>query len=253
MLRSSLMPFALAALLVPCIALPARGELAPIVLAQASAPAAHAQPTPQQRAAMLEQWMRASQAQLRSYEWIETTLVSLEGKEKSRQQKRCYYGADGVLQKVPVGEPTGDSGGRSGPLRRKIAENRKEELTAYMKSAVELVQGYVPPDPAAIKAAVQGGRLGVQVLEPDRRVRLDFSDFKKAGDRLGVDIELPTNRLLGVAVNSYLDSAQDVVSLNVTMSVLADGTIYAQHSVLDAPAGKLSVVVDNSGYRRVVQ
>jgi hypothetical protein len=36
----------------------------------------------------------------RSYEWIETTAVSVKGEEKSRTRKRCDYGADGKLEKV---------------------------------------------------------------------------------------------------------------------------------------------------------
>jgi hypothetical protein len=41
-------------------------------------------------------------AALRTYEWMETTVVSMKGEEKSRKQNRCYYGADGKVEKVPV-------------------------------------------------------------------------------------------------------------------------------------------------------
>ena len=65
-----------------------------VMLAQAQ----QAQPTPQQRAEMLKQWLQTSQAQMRAYEWIETTIVSKDGEEKSSTQKRCYYGADGKVR-----------------------------------------------------------------------------------------------------------------------------------------------------------
>ncbi len=43
---------------------------------------------------------------LAQYQWIETTVISLKGEEKSRKQNQCYYGADGKVQKVPVaGQP----------------------------------------------------------------------------------------------------------------------------------------------------
>ena len=67
------------------------------------------QATPEQRVATLKQWLQASQAQLRAYEWIETTTVAKGGEEKSKTEKRCYYGADGKLQKLPI------SSGESGP------------------------------------------------------------------------------------------------------------------------------------------
>src|SRR5687767_10698531 len=73
-----------------------------VAASQQPAPAA---PSPQQRAAMLQQWMKASQAQLRTYEWVETTVVAKDGQEKSRKQNRCYYGADGKLQKTPIVDP----------------------------------------------------------------------------------------------------------------------------------------------------
>ena len=98
--------------------------------------------TPEQRVATLKQWLQASQAQLRAYEWIEATTVAKGGEQKSKTEKRCYYGADGKLQKLPIS--SGESGeapgaAPAGRLKKKVAERKKEELTAYMKQAVELV------------------------------------------------------------------------------------------------------------------
>jgi len=75
------------------------------LFAQAQPPAQGQPPphqTPQQRVATLKEWTQASQAHLRAYEWIETTVVAKGGEEKSRTQNSCYYGVDGKLQKVPV-------------------------------------------------------------------------------------------------------------------------------------------------------
>jgi len=63
------------------------------------------QPTLQERVVALKASLAASQAMLKPYEWIETTVVSLKGEEKSRQMNRCYHGADGQVQKVPVTAP----------------------------------------------------------------------------------------------------------------------------------------------------
>ena len=71
------------------------------------------------------------------------------------------------------------------------------------------------------------------------------------GDTMSVDMELPTNRLLGLIVKSYLDSPADAVSLNVGMSVLPDGTIYPVNTKLAAPAKHLLVTIENTGYRRI--
>ena len=58
----------------------------------------------QQRVAALKQALQDNQAQLRKYEWVETTIVSLKGEEKNRKQERAYYGADGKVQKVLLDE-----------------------------------------------------------------------------------------------------------------------------------------------------
>ena len=76
-------------------------------------PAAQSPATPDQVVAALKQNLAESQKRLRQYEWIETTAISLKGEEKSRKQQRVYYGADGKLTKVPLGEPH---------LRRHLAE-----------------------------------------------------------------------------------------------------------------------------------
>jgi hypothetical protein len=220
--------------------------------------AAQGQPTPQQRAEMLRQWLAASQRQLRAYDWIETTVVRKGGEEKSSTQKHCYYGADGFLQKIILQHSEAPEGGPPGilPFGRLIKRaeaQRKEELTDYMQNAAQLVHSYIPPDPVTIQRAVQSGKLAMQILEPNRRVRLTFGDYFKPGDSLGLDVELPTNRLLAMSVATYLDDSTDPVSLAVTMSVLPDGTIYAAHSVLDAKAKDVTVTIDNTGYRRLVQ
>ena len=225
-----------------------------VAAAQQPASAPPANPSPQQRAAMMQQWLKASQAQLRGYEWVETTVVAKDGQEKSRKQNRCYYGADGKLQKIPIeGAAASQDSGGGGPLAKRLKEKKKEEMTSYMQSAVQLVHSYVPPNPAWIQNVANSGKLSANVLEPGRRVQLDFKDYLKAGDVLSAQIEMPTNRLLGVGVSSYLDSASDPVRLDVGMGVLPDGTIYTAKTVLDAKAKGLTVTVENTGYRKTAQ
>lgn len=207
------------------------------------------QPTPQQRAAMLQQWLKASQAQLRAYEWIETTVIAKDGQEKSRKQNRVYYGADGKLQKVPLADPDAQPAGREGRLGKRVKEAAREEITGYMQSAVELVHEYVPPDPARIKQSVDAGKFSAS--PSGQQVRLDFRDYLKPGDTLSARIEIPTNRLLGIGVASYLDAPQDAVNLDVAMGVLADGTIYSAKTVLDAKAKGITVTVENTGHRKL--
>ncbi|MGZ6099342.1 MAG: hypothetical protein ACXWLL_13175, partial [Myxococcaceae bacterium] len=56
----------------------------------------------QQHIAALKKSMAASQQDLRTYQWVETTNVYVNGEQKSWKEQSCYYGADGSLQKIPV-------------------------------------------------------------------------------------------------------------------------------------------------------
>jgi len=216
------------------------------------------QPSAQQRAAMLKQWLKASQAQIRKYEWVETTVVSKDGDEKNRMQKHCYYDARGSLQKVLINQKKAESKHMPGLLpfgrmANRALENKKEEVTDYMKSAVALVKKYVPTRPDLIQRSINAGKLGMQMIVPNRHVRLTFGDYYKEGDKVSIDIELPTNRLMSIAVNSYLSSPDDAISLDVHMGLMPDGTIYAAKTNLHALSKGIKVAVDNSGHRLVAR
>jgi len=202
-----------------------------------------------ERLAALKAALETSKASLKQYEWIETTVVSLNGEEKSRKQERCFYGAEGSLTKVELSE-TPEAAKKRG-LRGRIAEHKKEEMTDSMKKAVALVKTYVPPNPALIQAAKDAGKMSIEVLEPGKRARLNFKDYEKAGDTLGVEVDLVTSRPLGMKVATYLDTPKDVVNLEVRMGQLNDGTVYSSDSTLDIKSKNLTVAVQNNGYRKM--
>jgi hypothetical protein len=204
-------------------------------------------PAVEQRVAALKQSLQDNQARLRKYEWVQTTIVSLKGEEKDRKQQRCYYGADGKVQKILLDEEKAapPQGGR---LKERIVAKKSGEMRDYMEAAAALIQQYVPPNPADIDRARQGGKVA---LKPGQGgpVRLEFSDYLKPGDLLAVDIDAAANRLVGLIVNTYLDKAEDAVTLNVGFAALPDGTSYNAQTTLDAKAKNITVVVQNSGYR----
>jgi hypothetical protein len=225
----------------------------PAILLTATPSQQQAGNAPAERVAALKATMAASQKQLRQYEWVETTIVSVKGEEKSRKQQRCYYGADGVLQKTPIesGEQAQESGGRrrGGRVRQAIVENKKEEIQDYMERAAALVHHYVPPAADRLDAAKAAGKVAIRPAPGGESVGLEIDDYLKAGDRLIIDVRPADSRLLALNIASYLDAPDDAVTLGVRFDGLPDGTIYAAQSTLDAPAKHVRVVVQNSGYR----
>jgi hypothetical protein len=106
---------------------------------------------------------------------------------------------------------------------------------------------------ARIQATANAGKFSLNAVQPGRLVRLEFRDDLKPGDRLATEIELPTNRLVGMQVSSYLDSPADTVVLTVNMSLLPDGIIYSAQSVVNAPAKDLRVTILNTDHRRLAR
>jgi hypothetical protein len=203
----------------------------------------------QDRVSALKQSIQTSMAGVRHYEWVETTAVSMKGEQKSSKQNRCFYGADGKVQKVPMGDAPAPTKEKRG-VRGRIVENKKEEISDSMKSAIALVKEYVPMDPARVQAAKDNGK--VLVSEPDAqgKVKMVINDYLKAGDSLTVALEVPANRLAGLTVSSYTDKEKDAVLMNATFAALADGTTYPAKIVLDVKSQNLSVAITNSGYKK---
>ena len=233
------------------IALVALGSVAWFV-----APAT-AQPVPQERVAAIKQSLQESMAALRQYEWVETTIVRVKGEEKSRTQQRCYYGADGKIQKIPLTQPaeqasSGGRGRRGGRVRERIVERKTEEMTEYMQQAVQVVHSYLPPDPVLVQKSKDAGKATMQPLDAGRG-RIALGDYMRPGDALTVDLNLAANRILAIGVATYIEDADDTVNLTVTFGELEGAISYQSETILEAPSQNVTVIVQNSGHRRLAQ
>jgi hypothetical protein len=228
--------------------------MAPTLVAHQPPAAAGGQADP---VAALKQSIGEGTRKLAQYEWVETTVIKLKGEEKGRKLNRCYYGADGKVQKVPMDQPAApapaEAGGRGrrrggGALKEKVIEHKKDELQEYMQQAAALMHSYVPPAPPQIQAVKDGGRL-TATPQAGGALRLELAQYLKPGDALTIDLEPAASRLLGLAVNSYLDQPDEPVTLTVQMNTLPDGALYAAQTTLDAKAKNIQVVITNAGHK----
>jgi len=210
--------------------------------------------SPQQRVAVLKEWLQSSQAQLRNYQWLETTVVTHDGEQTSMEEKNCYYDVTGQLQKVPVEQSQAKKPMPGilppGRLIDKLGEHKAKEMKEYMKNAADLVHMYIPPTVPLIQKAEDSGNMSLQILAPGREVQLDFRNYLIADDMLGVQINLQTNQLMGLVVDTFLGDDHDQISMDATTGLLPDGTIYPEKIVLSAPAKSVVITVTNSGYRK---
>jgi hypothetical protein len=202
-------------------------------------------------AATVKESLQKSLATLRHYEWVETTVVSIKGEEKSRTQNNCFYGTDGKVQKIPIAAPAQDEGKKKRGVRGKVVENKKEEISGAAKEAVALVKQYVPPDPAKIQAAKAAGKLSVTPPDAQGNVQIVIRDYLKAGDSLTLAANAATDRITGVTVATFTDKAKDAVGLKVAFGAFADGTVYPEKIQLEVAAQNLAVAIENTGYKKV--
>jgi hypothetical protein len=211
----------------------------------------------QSGAAALKESLAQNQAKLRTYSWIESTQVSLKGEVKKQEEKQCYYGADGKVQKTPIGaapapaaqQQQSGGGRRGGRAKEKIVENKVDEMKDYMAKVVALVHEYVPPDPQKIQAAQAAGNLSTQ--PSGSTLNLSVKNYVKPGDLLAIGFDSTAKQLSSYNVQSFVEKPKDDdVKLAVTFATLQDGTSYPQQILLDVTAKKIQVKVTNSGYKK---
>jgi hypothetical protein len=211
---------------------------------------------PEDRSAAIKEALARNQAALRQYSWIETTTISLKGEVKKQEQKQCFYGADGKVQKTPLPgqaapqeQPQRGGGRRGGRLKEAIVENKVEELKDYMEKAAALVHQYVPPDPQKIQEAQKAGNVAVQ---PAGGVTtLNVKNYVKSGDSLSLGFDPTAKAMRSYAVQSYVEKPKDDdLTLSVKFNSLADGTTYPQTIVLNVTAKNVVVNITNSGYKK---
>jgi len=231
---------------------PPAATTAPATAPVTAAPATAAPATPDERLAAVKQSLQASKAALKSYEWVETTTLSLKGEEKVRQQYRVYYGAEGTEQKVPLAPDAKEDKKRG--LRGKAVESKKAEMQAAMKDAVALLHEYAPLDPAKIQAAKDAGNLSVSSPAPDGTVSVTIKNYLKAGDQVAITLDGAKNALKGFSISSYVGDAaakeKSPVAAQVTFGMLPDGTVYTAKETLDLSAQSLKVATENTGYKK---
>jgi hypothetical protein len=201
----------------------------------------------QDRLAMVKQAVAANAQKLHQYQWIETTQLTLNGDAKPPTQNSCQYGPDGTVQKTPIGPPPPEPSG--GPMKRRIIERKQAEIKQYMGEVKGLLVMYLPPDPQKMEQVKQAGNLSVNPVSG--ALNLIFSNYAQAGDKMTLSFDTSAKKISSLTINTYLGDAQSVVTLQVQMASLPDGTNYPQQTILNATAKQLVVTTTNANYQKL--
>jgi hypothetical protein len=220
--------------------------LAAAVFACAQA-SGQASPEVQEKLAAVKQSAAENQQKLHSYQWVETTQLTLKGNAKPGTQSMCKYGPDGTVQKTPMGAPPQQAAPSGGRLKQKVIANKKEEMQDYMGGVKKVIGMYVPPDPQKMQQAFQAGKV---TLNPSAGA-IVFKDYAQPGDQMTISFDTATKKISSLNVKTYMDNPKDAVTLTAQFASLPDGTNYVQQSVLNATAKQLVVTTVNENYQPV--
>jgi hypothetical protein len=201
----------------------------------------------QEKLAAVKQAAAENKQQLRQYQWIETTQLTLKGDAKPPSQNQCQYGPDGQVKKTLISPPPAPPNG--GRMKQRVIANKKEEMQDYMQDVKGLLAMYVPPDPQKMEQAFQAGK--VSLSPGGGAVNLVFTDYAEPGDRMTLSFDAASKKITSLSVNTYMGQSKDAVTLQVQMATIPGGPNYAQQTILNASAKELVVTTTNANYQKL--
>jgi len=206
----------------------------------------------QQKVQALKEAAAANKQALQQYQWVETTVLTYKGEDKPPKQELCRYGADGQVQKVPIGPPQQpQQSGRQGRLKERVVEKKKEEMQDYLQQAKSVISLYVPPNPQRMQQAFQNHNVSI---EPGAGVaQLVFKNYAQPGDQMTIAFDTAAKKIQSINVNSYVGDPKDSISMTAQMATLPGGPNYVSQSVLNAPSKDVKITTTNSQYSKIAQ
>ena len=200
--------------------------------------------------AAVKQSLAQNQQNLHHYQWTETTQLTLKGEPKPPKQFLCQYGPDGQVQKTPIASE-GMQPSQGGRLKQRMVKKKTAEMQDYMGDVKTLLSVYVPPDPVKLQQAYQAGNAAIGKGAEADTIKLTFDNYEKNGDQLTILFNTQQKKISHLSVKTYMQQPSDAVTLDTSFASLADGTNYAQKTVLNMAAKKMVVTTTNSRYQKL--
>ncbi len=195
-----------------------------------------------------------NEQQLRKYQWIETTTLTIHDESRPPRRSICKYGPDGKVEKTPLdqqetfeGRQGGGFQGRGGLVRGLVVKKKKEKAQKELAQIRAVAGMYFPFDRTRLKGALQTGNVHF-VPGDSHEDTITIDNYAKQGDEVKLTLNQSTMQIEQVSVKSYLDKPKDTLTAEVQFSELPDGTRYRSSTTLNVPSKELSVETVNSDY-----
>ena len=209
---------------------------------------AQQQPTIQDKLQRMQQAAVQNTQKLHTYQWIESTSLTMNGKAGEPKETICHYGPDGQLVKTPLGEqgPPHISGG---PLKQHIIKKKIEEAEEQISEITNLASAYLPLNPSQLGDAWHTKRIDFE-HDGDSGNTVIINDYVKPGDQFRISMNMTTLQIQRVVIQTYFKTPQDPMTVDVRFSQLADGTVYPSISTITAPTKKIVITKSSDNFSK---
>jgi len=194
---------------------------------------------------MIIQARQKNSAQLKQYTWTSRIELSQNGTTQDTRIYQLSYSPDGNQQQTLLNDQSAQL--PLGFLRRRIAENRRQQTEQYITDLRGLVDQYTLPSAGAVinfisQAKIEGGQ------GPDGRpiMQLNGSNVVNPGDTFYLAVNPTTFQTRRIQVNTSYQG--DAVTVTATFATLPSGLTYPQYVDVEVPDKQLSLLVQNYDY-----
>jgi hypothetical protein len=180
---------------------------------------------------------------IRAYQWTETMVIMVDGKEKETVVNACSYNDNGGVARTAANTPAAKTVAGGAP-------GTSTEIAGYVNEAVGLMRPYVRPDATRLQKCQDASRVSLSMEDAGKREKLEYRDYSKKGDTLVLMVDPSTSQILSLVASTYMTNAADRASIHTEMSQLPDGTGYPSRVTFETPGRQMGAVVTNSDYKK---
>jgi hypothetical protein len=182
---------------------------------------------------------------LTGYSFQQRTAVNLEGEQKNVTLVQVAFGPGGQpLITTLSSQPSEDLG--RGPLRRKIKEEKIEEMKDEIEQVVQLSNSYLMLNQQKL---TQLGQLAqVWVTPGGGQIRVVASGFQQPGDQVTISCDGQTKRQTQTQVTTSIFGGPMTVTAQYQQ--WSTGLNYNIQTVINVPGKELQITINTMNYMK---
>ena len=193
-------------------------------------------------------------AAMHHFTWKSKTELKLKGESKKVKVEQVRYGADGQLQKITLEEssppPAEKKGGRrSGRIKQKVIENKKEEFADLMQQLVVVAQSYGHIPPAQMQAFLKNAQFSMGKDRYEGTIQITGTGALNPADSMNIWIDKQTMMMRRIEISTVLDKKP--VQMTSEYIQMTKGPSFQSRATLEYPEKQIQVTVENFDQRQL--